>query len=141
MVSWEKICRPKSEGGLGFHNLKILNQAHMMKLAWSLLVEKDKLWVKILQAKYACRPTLVPTIALCINSSPLWRSIVQQWARIIANTIWVVRDGKGVRFWRDAWIPGCGTLFECADARRPLGEDEFSISHYAQDGQWKWEVL
>lgn len=50
MVSWEKICRPKSEGGLGFHNLKILNQAHMMKLAWSLLVEKDKLWVKILQA-------------------------------------------------------------------------------------------
>lgn len=58
LVAWDRICKPKEEGGLGFRNLRNLNKAHMMKLAWELITCPDKLWVKIVKAKYGCGPVL-----------------------------------------------------------------------------------
>ncbi|GAU10423.1 hypothetical protein TSUD_421820 [Trifolium subterraneum] len=51
LVSWEKICRPKEEGGLGFKNLRMLNQAYIHKLAWQMVAEPNKLWVQVMRAK------------------------------------------------------------------------------------------
>lgn len=56
LVAWDKICKPKEEGGHGFRNLQLLNKAHMMKLAWELITQPGKLWVKIAKAKYGCGP-------------------------------------------------------------------------------------
>lgn len=54
MISWEKICQPKEQGGLGFRNLKVLNKAYMTKLAWQLINNPYKLWVRIMKFKYNC---------------------------------------------------------------------------------------
>jgi hypothetical protein len=35
-VSWEKICVPKKEGGLGIKRLEVWNKASMMIHIWSL---------------------------------------------------------------------------------------------------------
>jgi hypothetical protein len=56
LISWEQICKPKKDGGLGFRNLRVLNKAYMCKLAWQLVEDKDKLWVSIIRAKYDCGP-------------------------------------------------------------------------------------
>lgn len=37
LISWDKICKPKYRGGLGFKNLKSLNEAILMKSFWELL--------------------------------------------------------------------------------------------------------
>jgi hypothetical protein len=42
LVSWEKICRPKEEGGMEFRNLRILNHAYIHKLAWQMVTKPDK---------------------------------------------------------------------------------------------------
>lgn len=51
-LKWESICRPKLHGGLGFKNLRKLNLAFLVKLGWMMLIDKHKLWVQLMWAKY-----------------------------------------------------------------------------------------
>nr|GEW31844.1 hypothetical protein [Tanacetum cinerariifolium] len=45
-VSWEDVCLPKDEGGLGIRRLRSFNQALMVSHLWKVLTLKDSLWVK-----------------------------------------------------------------------------------------------
>lgn len=51
-ISWEKICRPLEEGGLGFHKLNDMNRVALAKLARRFSQEENKLWVRVLKMKY-----------------------------------------------------------------------------------------
>ena len=51
-LSWEKVCKPKMEGGLSFRNLKMFNLAILAKQTWRILVREDSLLHKIYKAKY-----------------------------------------------------------------------------------------
>jgi hypothetical protein len=54
MVSWQDICQPKSQGGLGVINTKTMNVALMAKWIWRMFSEQNSelLWLKLLRAKY-----------------------------------------------------------------------------------------
>ncbi|VFQ75989.1 unnamed protein product [Cuscuta campestris] len=52
LVSWDEVCLPKQEGGLGLKNLLKWNQACLMKLLWDIANKKDTLWVKWIHNKY-----------------------------------------------------------------------------------------
>ena len=45
-VSWEVVCLPKAEGGLGVQRLDTFNKALMVPHIWNLLSRKETLWVK-----------------------------------------------------------------------------------------------
>ena len=45
-ISWENICRPKDQGGLGLKNLQTWNEVLIMKHLWNVVAKKDTLWVK-----------------------------------------------------------------------------------------------
>lgn len=51
-LSWEDICKPKIEGGLGIRDLESFNRALVGKWIWRLLGESEGLWVKALESKY-----------------------------------------------------------------------------------------
>jgi hypothetical protein len=44
-VSWNMLCLPKEEGGLGIKKLEEWNHAAMMKHIWSLFMRLGSLWV------------------------------------------------------------------------------------------------
>jgi len=44
-VSWDKVCCPKEEGGLGLKGLEIWNRAAMLHHIWSLFAQAGSLWV------------------------------------------------------------------------------------------------
>eukprot|EP00253_Pinus_taeda_P009017 PITA_09017 len=44
LVSWEKICKPKNQGGLGLDNLEILNKALGAKLWWRWVKDPKAQW-------------------------------------------------------------------------------------------------
>jgi len=52
MVAWERLCKPKREGGLGIRSAKEMNNALLAKLGWRLLNTRDGLWVQILRKKF-----------------------------------------------------------------------------------------
>ncbi|XP_074314866.1 uncharacterized protein LOC141651037 [Silene latifolia] len=76
LVSWEKACKPKNEGGLGLKNDLIWNKAAIGKLVWWIASKSDILWVKWVNHTYikgADWQSYSPTN----NSSWYWRKICQ----------------------------------------------------------------
>lgn len=39
-MSWEHVCQPKEDGGLGIINLEVFNKAFLMKCKWRILNDK-----------------------------------------------------------------------------------------------------
>ncbi|CAN0886537.1 Putative ribonuclease H protein At1g65750 [Linum grandiflorum] len=52
LVSWEQICQPKNQGGLGLRMDRQLNSAYMVKLGYLFLTKPNELWVQVLRTKY-----------------------------------------------------------------------------------------
>ncbi|KAF5204317.1 RNA-directed DNA polymerase (reverse transcriptase)-related family protein [Thalictrum thalictroides] len=50
-ISWDRIAKPKEEGGLGVRPLKTIFKAFRMKATWNLL-NSDNLWAIFMRAKY-----------------------------------------------------------------------------------------
>ncbi|GJZ23567.1 RNA-directed DNA polymerase, eukaryota, reverse transcriptase zinc-binding domain protein [Tanacetum coccineum] len=43
-ISWDNICKPKDQGGLGLKNLVDWNEVLMIKHLWNVVVKKETLW-------------------------------------------------------------------------------------------------
>ena len=74
-MSWEKLCAPKSCGGMRFKKLKEFNLALLAKQGWRLQQGHDSLVYKVLKAKYFSTCDFSQAV-LGNNSSFTWRSIM-----------------------------------------------------------------
>lgn len=52
LVNWDKICKPKSEGGLGLRKFGLMNQAMLAKQFWRISQHLHSLLAKTFKAKY-----------------------------------------------------------------------------------------
>lgn len=52
LVAWKTLCRPKNQGGLGFHDVISANNAMLLKHLWALILKTDSLWVKWIHGVY-----------------------------------------------------------------------------------------
>ncbi|XP_019234713.1 PREDICTED: uncharacterized protein LOC109215147 [Nicotiana attenuata] len=52
LVAWEKVCTPKSMGGLGLINMRLWNKAAIAKASWDIERKADRLWIRWLHAYY-----------------------------------------------------------------------------------------
>jgi hypothetical protein len=51
-IPWDKLARPKYQGGVGFRDLKNFNQALLARQAWRLVQFPNSLCSRLLKAKY-----------------------------------------------------------------------------------------
>ena len=49
LASWDMICRPKEQGGLGVLNLRVQNQALLLKNLYKFYNHMDIPWVNLLR--------------------------------------------------------------------------------------------
>lgn len=72
MVSWNNICQPKINGGLGFKSLDGMNKSFLMKVGWGILSSPSSLWSQVLSTKYGVDLSVLLTELPCRNGSHLW---------------------------------------------------------------------
>ena len=103
-VGWKTMCKPKSQGGIGFRNLQAFNLALLAKQAWRILSNLGSLVARILKAKYF---PFCDILYANLGNSPsyTWRSIFSSLEVLRCGTRWSVGNGQLIHIWDDKWIP------------------------------------
>jgi ribonuclease HI len=131
--AWSCLTKPKHNGGLGFRDFRLFNQALLARQAWRLLDKPDSLCARVMKAKYYPNGSLVDT-AFGGNASPGWRAIEHGLALLKKGIVWRIGNGRSVRIWRDPWIPR-------DHSRRPITTKrncrvKWVSDLLGQDGSW-----
>lgn len=50
--AWDTLIKPKSHGGVGFRNFRLLNQTLLARQAWRLIANPESLCAQVLKARY-----------------------------------------------------------------------------------------
>ncbi|XP_026440576.1 uncharacterized protein LOC113339540 [Papaver somniferum] len=108
-VGWKKICMPKTYSGLGIKSLRKTNQALLIKWIWRYSQKKNCLWRKIMCQKFKKNEeVLMPDVDNNSQCRSLWKNLVNMVPIIQRFSTFTVRNGKGIRFYKDKWLDrGC----------------------------------
>ncbi|GAU19469.1 hypothetical protein TSUD_77130 [Trifolium subterraneum] len=101
-VSWKKVCRPLSQGGLNLRSLSSLNKASNLKLCWTMLNSK-KAWAQLLLQRVLRGRRFIQHHIY----SSLWSSFKDEVNTILENSICLLGNGEDINFWTDNW---CGVV-------------------------------
>ena len=74
-VGWDKMCRPKGEGGMGFRELEKFNDSLLAKQIWRLACNEESLFHKVFKAKFFPNCSIMEFESL--NKGSYMRSIIK----------------------------------------------------------------
>ncbi|CAN6202116.1 unnamed protein product [Urochloa humidicola] len=103
LVAWERVCLPKTDGGLGIRQLKTQNSCLLMKLLHRLHHPAGSSW-----ARWARSQIELATLSGNVHGAH-WdglRSLLPAYRIITRSSI---RNGRSTAFWEDVWL-GNSTL-------------------------------
>lgn len=101
--SWDQMCKPKANGGLGFKDIEAFNLALLGKQLWRMLSVKDSLFTRVFKSRYFAKSDPL-SAGLGSRPSYAWRSIhaaqklIQQGARVL------ISSGEDTKVFQDSWI-------------------------------------
>lgn len=91
-VAWEKINKPIWEGGLGIHNLEVMNDSLLLKLLWKVAAGVETQWKKLARAKYYPNSLLWHS-KRTYNCSKLWRALMNLRPKLLPLLSWNLENG------------------------------------------------
>ena len=105
-MKWGDLCQDKGQGGMGFKDLTMFNEAMLAKLAWRLLHDDNSLFYRVFKARFFPRETILEAKdSLSASYAYAWKSILKGRDVILKGALWRIGDGKRVRIWGDNWLP------------------------------------
>ncbi|XP_010474595.1 PREDICTED: uncharacterized protein LOC104754152 [Camelina sativa] len=103
-VAWDKLCKDKGDGGLGFRALEQFNDAMLVKQFWHLIQHPTSLMARVMKGRYFRDKH--PLLAKKPNNpSFAWRSIYSTKDLVGQGARWAVGSGCSISVWRDPWLP------------------------------------
>ncbi|KAL8534351.1 hypothetical protein ACS0TY_010387 [Phlomoides rotata] len=102
-IGWERLCKPKKDGGLGLRDLGDFNKAILAKQGWRLIQDDTSVLAQMLKARYFPRRQF-RTITLGYGASYTWQSILEGHRLLEQGLFWIVGDGSSVQMSREPWI-------------------------------------
>lgn len=138
-LSWDKLTRPKKEGGLGFRDLHLFNMAMLARQGWRILNNPDSLCAQILKAKYFPNTTIME----CVERDGIsysWRSILRGVDLLKKGLIWRVGNGESINIWSDSWLPN-GLTRKPVIPRGPSLLTSVSELINPVNGEWDTELV
>ncbi|VFQ85596.1 unnamed protein product [Cuscuta campestris] len=88
--SWEKLCYPQDEGGVGITNLNTLQQAYGFKMWWT-YNQNNSLWAKFMRARYPRGLNIAPKI----TDSIYWKRLIEV-DNLANNHLSLDNQGRGI---------------------------------------------
>lgn len=76
LISWEKLCMPRSAGGLNIIYLYTWNKAAICKILWAIAEKKDTLWIQWVHSFYI-KSNALTSIAVPKQASWIVRKIIE----------------------------------------------------------------
>ncbi|CAA7030525.1 unnamed protein product [Microthlaspi erraticum] len=143
LLSWDRVCVPKSEGGLGIRRAQEMNIALIAKLGWRLLNDAASLWARVLRSKYKVKDVKdAAWFKKGGNYSSTWRGVLRGMRDVvIPGMSWVIGSGHTTSFWRDKWLLG-EPLLAVRTTEVPETMVEARVCDLWQSGLgWKWHLI
>lgn len=103
LVNWNEVCKPREIRGLGLRKAEVFNEALLAKLAWQMINDPNKVWVRVMHEKYLKQHDFL-TATIFSGSSWSWKSIIKGRAVVGNNTGWKLGDGRNINLWSDCWV-------------------------------------
>uniref|UniRef100_A0A453CKR4 Uncharacterized protein n=2 Tax=Aegilops tauschii subsp. strangulata TaxID=200361 RepID=A0A453CKR4_AEGTS len=113
-ISWEKMCAPKRDGGMGFRDPEAFNQALLAKQAWRILSAPSSLVARVLKARYF-QDSSILTTTYPSNASYTFQSLLHGRDLLREGLVWRIGEGSRINIHHENWIPRSGCM-------RPLGK-------------------
>ncbi|CAN0912350.1 Uncharacterized mitochondrial protein AtMg00310 [Linum grandiflorum] len=99
-MSREKLLVPKTEGGMGFRDMRGFNTALLAKQLWNLAQRPQSLIAQILKAKYHKNSSILEA-EVGYRPSFIWRSLMGVQEFLWNGLRWGVGNGDSIRIWGD----------------------------------------
>lgn len=102
-VAWQKLCKDKELGGLGFKDIEKFNQSLLAKQAWRIWSSPDTLLSRLLRHRYFNRSSFLDC---CVGARPsyAWRSMLHGRDLLKKGLLKAVGNGEDTRVWLDNWL-------------------------------------
>ena len=98
------MYEPKSEGGMGFKELPLFNDAFLAKKNWRLLHNKISLFYRVFKSKFFPNCSIMEAKE-GHGGSYAWKSILIGREVIQKGTKWRVGNGESIKLWGNKWLP------------------------------------
>ncbi|XP_043687599.1 uncharacterized protein LOC122638815 [Telopea speciosissima] len=137
-ISWDKICKPKDEGGLGIRRITDMNITGILKQIWWIASKKDSLWVRWVYARYLKKESIW-TVKIPQNCSWVWRKVLKYRHLVEPNIHHVIGSGHLTRLWLDNWHPRGVLIKQFGDRiRYDAGSHRMAmVSDIIRQGTWQ----
>ncbi|CAN1163898.1 Uncharacterized mitochondrial protein AtMg00310 [Linum perenne] len=139
-LSWERLCEPKEEGGLGFKDFHAFNQAFLARQAWRILQEPDGLYARVVKGRYFPKTSFLRAVQGS-NSSWGWRSVLHGRELLIKGIRWQVGTGRLINPILDLWVPNLPNFLSILSISDPVTSIPMSFSGLILRGRWNLELL
>ncbi|CAA7014090.1 unnamed protein product [Microthlaspi erraticum] len=112
-VSWDRLTIPKNEGGLGFREIEVFNDALLAKIGARIIQNPDSLLAQVLLGKY-CHSSSFMEAHVPATASHGWRSIIAGRDVLRQGLGWIVGIGEHIPLWSAPWL-------STSEPRQPFG--------------------
>ncbi|XP_009129274.1 uncharacterized protein LOC103854117 [Brassica rapa] len=102
-VFWERLCLPIDQGGMGFRDLEVFNQAMLAKQAWKVLSSPDCFLASLLKSRCFLDGEFL-YVSLGARPSYAWCSLLYGRELLMKGLRHKVGNGRQTRVWLDKWI-------------------------------------
>ncbi|KAK3189020.1 hypothetical protein Dsin_028581 [Dipteronia sinensis] len=136
--TWNRLCTPKNEGGLGFRDIEISNRAFLAKQCWRFLKNPDSLAAKVLKGCYYKHVNFMDAKKKN-NASYVWNSLIWGKDLLEAAIRWRVGNRESIKIYKDKSIPRPSTFLTMSPAT--LGENATVDQLLSPTGFWNKQLL